>query len=88
MPSPLKLTMAGIFAALAACSSAPNPPAVPASIDAPARAALTNGAKAGVYRLDKHHASIVFAVNHLGFSDYVGQFTRFDATLTIDPAEP
>ena len=50
--------------------------------------ALANGAGAGVYRLDKHHASLVFAVDHLGFSNYVGQFTRFVATLTIDPAAP
>lgn len=50
--------------------------------------ALANGAPAGHYRLDPHHASLVFSVDHLGFSNYVGQFTRFDASLTIDPADP
>lgn len=50
--------------------------------------ALANGAPAGVYTLDPHHASLVFAVDHLGFSSYVGQFTRFDAALKIDPADP
>lgn len=50
--------------------------------------ALANGAPAGLYRLDPHHASLVFSVDHLGFSNYVGQFTRFDAVLTIDPANP
>lgn len=88
MSPSIRLVMAGMFAALAACTSPANPPAAPVSGATSAPAALTNGAKAGVYRLDKHHASIVFAVNHLGFSDYVGQFTRFDATLTINPAEP
>ncbi|MFN4023909.1 MAG: YceI family protein [Hyphomonas sp.] len=50
--------------------------------------ALANGAPTGHYRLDPHHASLVFAVDHLGFSSYVGQFTRFDAALVIDPADP
>jgi polyisoprenoid-binding protein YceI len=83
---------------LGACTSAPEaaaPPA-PAWDASPAAAiapiipdpALANGAAAGVYQLDKHHASLVFAADHLGFSNYVGQFTRFDATLTIDPAAP
>ena len=77
-----------------ACTSAPVAP--PPEVG-PADAAiapvipdptLANGAGAGVYTLDKHHASLVFAADHLGFSNYVGQFTRFDATLTIDPADP
>lgn len=82
---------------LGACANAPEVPAAPALDAAPASAAvaplmpdpaLANGAAAGVYRLDKYHASLVFAADHLGFSNYVGQFTRFDATLTIDPAAP
>lgn len=93
MPRPALLLAALV---LAACASAPNAPA-PAESPAPATAAiapvipdpaLANGAAAGVYRLDTHHASLVFAADHLGFSNYVGQFTRFDATLTIDPADP
>lgn len=92
-PRPLSalLLSAIIFSA---CASAPQATAPESS---PADAALApvipdpslaNGAGAGVYRLDKHHASLVFAADHLGFSNYVGQFTRFDATLTIDPAAP
>ena len=41
---------------------------------------------AGTYRLDKSHASLVFKVDHIGFSNYTGQFRAFDATLTFDPA--
>jgi len=43
---------------------------------------------AGTYRLDPRHASLVFRVNHVGFSYYTGQFADFDATLDIDPARP
>ena len=54
-----------------------------------AQAALTKNpaeVTAGNYDLDSGHGKITWSVNHLGFSNYVGQFTRFDATLTIDPA--
>ncbi len=44
--------------------------------------------EAGSYTLDKRHAKIVWAVNHLGFSIYYGEFTDFDAKLTLDPAAP
>jgi polyisoprenoid-binding protein YceI len=43
---------------------------------------------AGVYKLDKAHASLIFRVNHMGFSNYTARFTRFDATLQLDPAKP
>lgn len=41
---------------------------------------------AGNYEIDKSHASLIFRVNHLGFSMYTARFTRFDASLTFDPA--
>ncbi len=43
---------------------------------------------AGEYKLDKSHATLTFVVNHLGFSNYYGQFTSFDATMTFDPSTP
>ena len=43
---------------------------------------------AGTYRLDPYHASLVFTVSHLGFSDYTAGFDHFDATLALDPADP
>ncbi|MDX2141896.1 MAG: YceI family protein [Rhodospirillaceae bacterium] len=50
----------------------------PVKVDAPA----------GVYKLDKTHASLIFRVSHMGFSNYTARFTRFDATLDLDPAKP
>jgi polyisoprenoid-binding protein YceI len=35
--------------------------------------------------MDKAHASLVFRVNHLGFSNYTAQFKSFDAQLQFDP---
>lgn len=43
---------------------------------------------AGSYVLDKAHASLIFRVEHLGFSMFTGRFTRYDAQLTFDPAGP
>ncbi len=43
---------------------------------------------AGVYALDPAHASLLFRVDHLGFSDYTARFRRFDAELTFDPDDP
>jgi polyisoprenoid-binding protein YceI len=42
----------------------------------------------GEYRLDPSHASLIFRVNHLGFSHFTSQFRKFDATLTLDPKHP
>lgn len=41
--------------------------------------------KAGQYKLDPAHASILFKVQHLGLSTYVGRFNEFDASLNFDP---
>lgn len=61
-------------------SGAPATPApiVPEATDAPA----------GTYKLDKYHASLVFKVDHIGYSAYTGAFDAFDATLSFDPASP
>ncbi len=40
---------------------------------------------AGIYRLDKSHASLVLRASHMGFSTYTTRFSRFDADLTLDP---
>ena len=40
---------------------------------------------AGSYTLDRMHASLIFRVNHLGFSNYTARFKRFDAKLKFDP---
>jgi len=43
---------------------------------------------AGSYRIDPEHASLLFKLDHLGFSQLVGRFDEFDATLDFDPAQP
>ena len=43
---------------------------------------------AGEYRLDPSHASLVFRVNHMGFSHFTSQFRQFDATLMLDAKHP
>ena len=41
--------------------------------------------KAGQYKLDRAHASLLFKIQHLGLSTYVGRFNDFDASLDFDP---
>jgi polyisoprenoid-binding protein YceI len=43
---------------------------------------------AGSYRLDPEHAALLLKIDHLGFSQLVGRFDRFDATLDFDPEHP
>lgn len=54
-------------------------------VSAPALAQTAN-AVAGVYRLDPTHASLTWKVRHFGLSNYTARFTKFDATLELDPA--
>ncbi len=37
--------------------------------------------KPGEYRLDPDHSSLLFKINHMGFSTFVGRFNQFDAEL-------
>lgn len=64
--------------ALAAAAQAADTGPIPAQPPVPA----------GAYTLDKAHTSLVFRVNHLGFSAFTGRFTRYDAKLDFDPAKP
>lgn len=49
---------------------------------------VETNAPAGPYRLDKSHASLIFRVDHLGFSNYTARFTDFDAELHFNPEDP
>ena len=40
------------------------------------------------YEFDKVHSSIMFFVNHLGFSISTGRFLDFDGTYSFDPDAP
>jgi polyisoprenoid-binding protein YceI len=54
------------------------------SVPAPSAAAVP----AGAYTFDLSHTSLVFRVDHLGFSRYTGRFTKLNAQLQFDPANP
>ncbi len=49
---------------------------------------ITATLPAGNYTLDKTHASLIFRVDHLGFSNYTARFKNFDAALYFNPANP
>ena len=40
---------------------------------------------AGQYILDPNHASLIWKINHLGFSTFVGRFNDIEASLDFDP---
>jgi polyisoprenoid-binding protein YceI len=43
---------------------------------------------AGAYTLDRSHSTLIFRVNHLGFSRFTASFSKFDAQLHFDPNRP
>lgn len=43
---------------------------------------------AGQYHLDPAHARLIFAVSHLGFSEYTAFFRTIKAELSFDPSAP
>ena len=44
--------------------------------------------QAGTYGLETHHARVLFAVSHMGFSTWYGDFSGATGTLTLDPKNP
>jgi polyisoprenoid-binding protein YceI len=71
---------------LAAC--APKQESEQSSPAATAGASEVPKVPAGAYALDKSHASLVFRVSHLGFSNYTASFEKFDVQLQFDPLTP
>lgn len=45
-------------------------------------------APAGTYRLDPHHSSLLFDVDHFGYSRFVTRFDKMEATLDAVPDAP
>jgi polyisoprenoid-binding protein YceI len=43
---------------------------------------------AGHYVLDPYHSTISFELNHIGFSQFVATFDRFNAEMDLDPEDP
>lgn len=75
------LLMLCMCVVLAACSPSSEQDKTTASPGANAA-----NVPAGAYTLDKAHASLLFRVSHMGFSNYTAQFLKFDAQLKFDPA--
>lgn len=42
---------------------------------------------AGQYTLDTDHATLLWKINHLGFSTFIGRFNEFDASLDFNPED-
>jgi polyisoprenoid-binding protein YceI len=78
--------------ALAAAASAAGATAIAQTQASPAPAPTAVEApsvpRSGGYALDRSHAKIVWSISHFGFSTYYGEFTDFDARLTLDAAAP
>ena len=84
-----KLAWAALALSLAACSQPAADNASQAKAPPAAQAAeVKSTATAGVYDLDKTHASVTFRVDHLGMSRYTARFTGIDGRLNFDPANP
>ena len=81
-----KVLMTGVLLALAACSQHQTPATGTSQTNADTiPLASTAEVPAGSYNLDRAHASLIFRVNHLGFSNYTARFKGFDAKLEFDP---
>ncbi|MGD0144138.1 MAG: YceI family protein [Rhizomicrobium sp.] len=48
----------------------------------------TANAPAGAYTLDPGHSQMLFAIAHIGLTDYYGRFDRLSGTLNFDPRTP
>lgn len=42
---------------------------------------------AGIYTVDKTHASLIWKVSHAGLSNYTARFKSYDAEINFDPAD-
>lgn len=65
---------------LAAVGIQAQSPAVP-PVANPSPAAV----KAGTYKVETTHTRVQFAVSHMGFSEWYGDFTGVTGTLSLDP---
>ena len=45
-------------------------------------------APAGDYAMETRHSQLLFAIPHLGITNYYGRFDRLSGSLTFDPAVP
>lgn len=70
-----KLTLATAIMSLSACGYLIQPKV---------KAGVVNLAP-GSYQIDKQHATVIFKINHMGMSTFVGRFNSVDASLEFNP---
>ncbi len=75
----MRIALVAVLALAAAPLLAQTPPSQPGTHDA-------SRVVAGDYTVDTGHTQVLFTVNHLGFTEYTGQFTQPTGSLTLDPA--
>lgn len=51
-------------------------------------ATAPSAVQAGAYKIEPAHTRMLFAVNHMGFSTWYGDFTGATGALQLDPAAP
>lgn len=81
-----RLLAISVFAALAACSPKPEPAKEAAATVPVAASEAPVDVPAGAYTIDPAHTSVLFRVDHLGFSNYTARFKKASAQLQFDPA--
>ncbi|MGO9818402.1 MAG: YceI family protein [Acidocella sp.] len=69
------LALALAAAPAAAMAQATTPDANPAHV------------KPGTYQVEPSHTRVLFAVSHMGFTTWYGDFTGVSGSLTLDPAK-
>lgn len=69
----LVLAFAWLFAGSAAADSVSTDP---------------KSAPAGAYQIETHHTQVIFAIPHLGITDYYGRFEKVSGTLNFNPSAP
>jgi polyisoprenoid-binding protein YceI len=42
----------------------------------------------GAYEIETHHTQVIFAIPHLGLTDYYGRFEKVSGTLNFNPGAP
>src|SRR5262245_46323459 len=82
------IASAVLFVALAACSQPTTSATSTEVAPPPAPAVSVEGIPAGEYKTDAIHSSLLFRINHMGYSHFTGRFPKFNATLNLDPHNP
>jgi len=74
----LKTASWAAIAAFAGSAAAAQPPPNPNPAAVPP----------GVYAIEPLHTQVLFKINHMGFTNYYGEFSGASGTLRLDPAHP